>query len=559
MIDASFDHNFSLKLQLKAARNRIAALESGDMFRRMVESYEKQLSLHRRLIKKLRKELAEAHLETVHVRNLWWDVLIEAQEDYEKSLSDKEKQRKKEEDQKWAALRERDRALEGEKEWRRKFYEAASELEEEKGKNLKLRAQINRDYENSSIPSSKSEKHKKIPNSRERTGRKPGAQPGHPGHGRRKQDPTHARIVLPPPEQAVQDPDFRKTGRSIVKQMIGIRLLLDVQEYQADVYYNSKTGERVHAAFPEGVVNDVNYDGSIKAFLFLLNNECCVSIDKCRQFLSELTGGRLNISKGMINSLSRTFAEKSEAELRKAFNDMLLSPVMHVDCTNAKANGESAYVFLCASPDGKTLYFGRRKKGHSGVEGTVAEDYQGILVHDHESTFYNYGSGHQECLAHVLRYLKDGMDNEPERSWNKEMRELIQEMIHYRNSLPEGEAPDEEKVAGYEKAYDRILEDAMEGYKDVPPSPYYRDGYNLAKRLQEKKENHLLFLHNTLVPATNNAAERALRKYKRKQVQAVSFRSMETIEYLCECMSMLALMRQEDGSNVFSRVSEAFG
>lgn len=144
--------------------------------------------------------------------------------------------------------------------------------------------------------------------------------------------------------------------------MIGIRLLLDVQEYQADIYYNSKTGERVHAAFPEGVVNDVNYDGSIKAFLFLLNNECCVSIDKWRQFLSELTSGRLNISKGMINSLSKTFAEKSEAELQKAFNDMLLSPVMHVDCTNARANGESAYVFVCATPDGKTLYFGRNKK-----------------------------------------------------------------------------------------------------------------------------------------------------------------------------------------------------
>lgn len=77
----------------------------------------------------------------------------------------------------------------------------------------------------------------------------------------------------------MQNPDFKKTRRSIVKQMIGIRLLLDVQEYQADIYYNSKTGERVHAAFPEGVVNDVNYDGSIKAFLFLLNNECCVSID----------------------------------------------------------------------------------------------------------------------------------------------------------------------------------------------------------------------------------------------------------------------------------------
>ena len=76
MIDASFDHNFSLKLQLIAARKRIAALESGDMFRRMVESYEKQLYLHRKLIKKLRKELTDAHLETIRVRNIWWDALI---------------------------------------------------------------------------------------------------------------------------------------------------------------------------------------------------------------------------------------------------------------------------------------------------------------------------------------------------------------------------------------------------------------------------------------------------------------------------------------------------
>ena len=52
--------------------------------------------------------------------------------------------------------------------------------------------------------------------------------------------------------------------------MVGIRLVLDVTEYQADVYYNSKTGERIHAPFPDGVVNDVNYNGSIKAFLFFV-------------------------------------------------------------------------------------------------------------------------------------------------------------------------------------------------------------------------------------------------------------------------------------------------
>lgn len=90
--------------------------------------------------------------------------------------------------------------------------------------------------------------------------------------------------------------------------------MLDVTEYHADVYYNAKTGERVHADFPSGVINDVNYGGSIKAFLFLLNNDCGTFIDKSRKFLSDLAGGKLHISKGMISSLCRDFADKSEQE-----------------------------------------------------------------------------------------------------------------------------------------------------------------------------------------------------------------------------------------------------
>lgn len=88
------------------------------------------------------------------------------------------------------AEKQRDDALDKAKEIRLQYYETAAELEEERGKNLKLRAQINRDYKNSSIPSSKSIKRKKIANSREKTGRKPGGQPGHPGH-RKKKTGTH--------------------------------------------------------------------------------------------------------------------------------------------------------------------------------------------------------------------------------------------------------------------------------------------------------------------------------------------------------------------------------
>lgn len=91
-------------------------------------------------------------------------------------------------------------------------------------------------------------------------------------------------------------------------------------------------------------------------------------------------------------------ALKSYQERKEIFADMLLCPVMHTDCTNAKVNGKSAYVFVCATPDGKVLYFAREKKGNEGVKGTVAENYQGILVHDHEKMFYRYGTEHHGFL-----------------------------------------------------------------------------------------------------------------------------------------------------------------
>lgn len=115
----------------------------------------------------------------------------------------------------------------------------------------------------------------------------------------------------------------------------------------------------VHAAFPNGVIDDVNYDGSVRAFLFPLNNDCCTSIDKNRKFLLDLTDGKLNISKEMISKLGKKFALKTEFERRSAYADMLLSPVMHTDCTNARENGNNCYVYVCATPGGKALYFAR--------------------------------------------------------------------------------------------------------------------------------------------------------------------------------------------------------
>ena len=379
-------------------------------------------------------------------------------------------------------------------------------------------------------------------------------------------------IKVLPPDKAEEATKGGSTGTGISKD--DAFLTIDVSKrnvYEQEgilvtfkLYVRKDIGGIDQPKFPEftgflaGVVDDVNYDGSIKSLLFLLNTDCAVSIDKSQRFLSDLTGGKLKISRGMINKLCREFSSKTETERKKIFADLLSCPVLHTDCTNARVNGESAYVFVCASSDEeKVLYFAREKKGHEGVKGTVTEDFRGILVHDHEITFYRYGSAHQECLAHVERYLKDSMENESSLTWNRRMRELLQRMIHYRKEHTGEASLDAQTVAGFETEYQEILDKAKEEYKRNEPSPYYREGYNLYRRMQEYKTEHLLFLHDMRVPTTNNTAERCLRDYKRKQTFAMTFRSLESIEELCHSKGVLLEVRKNN-PNIYTAVMEIF-
>ena len=553
----SFETITVLQYRLKAAQEELAAFQSGEKYIRMEKQHLTQMRALEHRIAKLEAAVAKEHSHAITIRNQWFEIFEQLQKECDRMVAEALKKAAMMEKRAIRAEKQRDTALEKVTSQRRELYKVKTELDDEKQKVQKLTAQINRNYENSSIPSSKTIARKKISNSREKTGRKPGGQPGHRGHCRKKLTPT-MEVYLPAPEEVLHDPDFKKTSKTITKQKIDISVEVHVTEYHADVYYNSKTGERIHASFPQGVIDDVNYGGNLRAFLFLLNNDCCTSIDKSRRFLSDLTDGKINISKGMINNLCRSFAQKTESQRKEIFRDMLLSPVMHTDCTNARVNGESSYVFVCAVPDGDVLYFARDKKGHDGIKGTVVEDYQGTLVHDHDVTFYKYGTGHQECLAHVLRYLKDSMDNEKDRTWNRQMHSLIQEMIHYRNGLSESEEPDPQTVSKFEERYKTILSIAEDEYDYEPPGKYYRDGYNLYKRMKKYKKDHLLFLHNKNVPATNNESERLLRKYKRKQAQAVSFRSPSSIDHLCKCMSMLILMRRKEQTNLFREIADIF-
>jgi hypothetical protein len=172
-------------------------------------------------------------------------------------------------------------------------------------------------------------------------------------------------------------------------------------------------------------------------------------------------------------------------------------------------------------------------------------------------TYYSYGGSHQECLAHALRYLKNSRKNEPGLTWSEKMRELLQEAIHYRNSLGHEAVLESAKVKAFETRYADILTLAEKEYAQNPPSSYYKDGYNLYKKMTKYKESHLLFLHDKRVLADNNRAERLARIFKRKQKQAISFRSFEGLGYLCDSLGGIASPLAQ-GNGLLSGAAAAF-
>jgi len=438
--------------------------------------------------------------------------------------------------------------------YRSRALKAEEEVRDLNGTNVKLNAKLNKSFENSSLPSSALPFRKRITNNRKKTNKKPGAQVGHIGSSRQRLLTTVQSTLLPTPPEFLDNPNIYPTGKTITKQVIDIQMNVIVHDFVADEYRHRITGSRIHAPFPQGIVNEVNYGCGLKSFAFLLNNYYNVSINKTQQCISDITHGIVSISTGMINSLAKEFSVKTELDRTKIFSNLLHSNAMYSDATVSNINGSRKAVILCTDKE-HVLYQHLEHKGHEGLKNTPVKDYKGILIHDHDRTYYSYGSSHQECLAHVLRYLVSAIENEPHLKWHKQMHSLLQKIIHT-SKKSKDHLPNEKKIS-FKNKYFEILELAKIEYLANPPSEGFLDGYNLQKRLNKYADSHLLFLEHPEIDYTNNISERCLRKFKRKQKQAVVFRSTSGGERICDALTVIETARLQN-QNIYATVKAAF-
>lgn len=532
-----------LKLRTKSAEEKLARRDRKiTQMESVLKSRDRKISEQMELIRQRDRQIGELNKEKEELLQPFRDALEEIKEK-RKSSSDKQNQSTHSENNKNPEL-ESDPVPE-------EVEELLKEIVDLKEKLNAKEAQLKNNSTNCSLTTSQCPNNRP-PNNREKSGLKPGGQPGHKGHGRKRLEPD-VKVTLGVPKEVLKDPkQFYKTTEKKIKQIQSVRLIVEVVQYEAVVYRNRSNGKRVWARFPKGIVNDINYDASVKALACMLHSHGNMSYEKVQEVISELTDGKLNPSTGFLAGIEREFSDKTVIDRQHVWDRMMKYPYMHVDGTTVYVNGKQRTILVCTSPAG-TLYFYSENKGHKAVQKSVLRDYEGTVISDGESTFFNYGKMHQGCIEHELRYLKGSMETETALTWAGKMRVLLREAIHTANEAIRAgkETLDSEVIKQIEDQYDEYISLAEEEYrKHHSHLKYYKKGYNTMKRLRDHKQYYLHFLHDLRIPATNSRAESKARPAKMHVKQCGGYRdaSGNAAQFYCDTLSLLSCTADRGGS-----------
>ena len=156
-----FESYSALQYRNRALSRQVEEFKSGEKYIRMEADHKKLLHFHNQEMKRMKQELTRAHSETVTVRRYWGEVMDDLDKEHQAEVSRLLAKIKRLEKENLELARQRDAAEDKLKERTQQYYGVAAQLEEERGKNKKLTAQLNKDFENSSIPSSKQKAGKK--------------------------------------------------------------------------------------------------------------------------------------------------------------------------------------------------------------------------------------------------------------------------------------------------------------------------------------------------------------------------------------------------------------
>ncbi len=266
---------------------------------------------------------------------------------------------------------------------------------------LRLKGQLRKDSSNSSKPTS-SNGFKKVPNNREKSGRKQGGQAGH--KGTKLHIPENLEELV---EQGVAEHNI-------------ITDVADGEAYVSDwtVDVKVKVVYTEHRRKP-GKLPKIEYGPQVKTLAVYLSMEGLIALKRLSQFFEEVTRGLVVASKGTLAAFTHNAAQT--ITLDEQIQDLLNGRVIHVDETPTKTSERpneegkletsirttfSAYIRTYSNKKTTVLIASPRKTEESVIKDNILPQFHGIISQDHETKFYHFGDAHATCGAHLTRELR---------------------------------------------------------------------------------------------------------------------------------------------------------
>ena len=420
-----------------------------------------------------------------------------------------------------------------------------------KEENDRLKKIINNDSNNSSNPPSSDIKpNKKIPNNREKSGKKAGGQQGHKPYILAKKEV----------EENIKNGKFEHKIETHGKpsKKYKSKYILDTKTVVVAIEHRFYADENGKYNIPKEFQTDVQYGESLKTLCTALSAEGYVATERVSNLIENITNGGISLSTGTIVNFLKEFNKKAENIVKEIKEKILNATQIRTDATGARAENRNCYVRNYSTADYTLLIASKGKSKKYIEEAGILNHYAGTIIHDHETVIYNYGLKHGECNVHVSRYLKGCIENTGHK-WAKDMRSFLCCLNEYKKQLVLHGTKElsKERLEKYSQRYDEILELGIEENKNLKSRYHKKEEKRLLNRLKKYKENHLLFIYDFSVPFDNNLSERDLRHVKSKIKISGCFRSLEGLQNYLNVKSIIGTCKKK-GMNFYEMVFNIF-
>ncbi len=428
-----------------------------------------------------------------------------------------------------------------------------------------LEERLARTSHNSHQPPSSDGFNKKPRSLRQRSGKRPGGQHGHPGQTLRFSAHPDA-VVLHRPSHCLDCgadlagvPAAQRQRRQVVDLP---PLHLQTIEHHVETVCCPACQHRSSLAFPPEAAEPVQYGPQIKALALYLRTYQLLPSARTAELLRDLFEAAP--SEGTLDHLVQEASRQVGPVVDRIRQALVAAGLIHVDETGCYVADQRWWLHVACTPT-LTLYCVHRARGHKGSTAAgVRPAFAGTAVHDAYAPYWAYPCQHALCGAHILRELM-ALQERGGHAWAAELAAVLREMLAATQAAAAAGAKlPAAQVMSLVERYDTLVAQGLARNPVVPRPANQPRGKvkqskatNLLLRLRDHAGEVLRFVRDLRVPFDNNQAERDLRMMKVQQKISGRFRTARGAEAFCLVRSYISTLRKQ-GQLVLAALEQAF-